>query len=104
MSISRRSFLSSAAAATAAGVFGRDALAHMLQAQQPQATFTNIRRNVGFFTMRGGTVGWLVNSGGVVVVDTQFPDTAAALIQGLNQRSSNRAVDLLLNTHHHGDH
>ena len=74
------------------------------QGQQPQPVFTPIRRNVGTFTMRGGTVGWLVNSRGVVVVDTQFPDSARALLDGLQSRSRNRGVDLVINTHHHGDH
>jgi glyoxylase-like metal-dependent hydrolase (beta-lactamase superfamily II) len=66
--------------------------------------FTPLRRNVGTFTMRGGTVGWLVNAAGVVVVDTQFPAEARALLDGLQSRSSNRGVEILLNTHHHGDH
>ena len=107
MSISRRDFLTRAAAAAAAATVAPNAFAGMVQRapqQQAQAVFTPIRRNVGFFTMRGGTIGWLVNPGAVVAVDSQFPDTAAALIAGLNQRSSNRPVDLLINTHHHGDH
>jgi glyoxylase-like metal-dependent hydrolase (beta-lactamase superfamily II) len=69
-----------------------------------QAVFTPVRRNVGTFTMRGGTVGWLVNPRGVAVVDTQFPAEARALLAGLQERSRNRGVDVLLNTHHHGDH
>jgi cyclase len=39
-----------------------------------------------------------------VVVDTQFPAEGKALLDGLNERSGNRGVDVLLNTHHHGDH
>jgi glyoxylase-like metal-dependent hydrolase (beta-lactamase superfamily II) len=54
--------------------------------------------------MRGGTIGWLVEPNAVVVVDTQFPAEAAALLEGLQARSGNRGVDLLINTHHHGDH
>ncbi|HST59463.1 MAG TPA: MBL fold metallo-hydrolase, partial [Longimicrobium sp.] len=79
---------------------------HPVQPMQTmqQANFTPIRRNVGTFTMRGGTVGWIVNRGGVAVVDTQFPAEARALLAGLQERSRNRGVDVLLNTHHHGDH
>jgi glyoxylase-like metal-dependent hydrolase (beta-lactamase superfamily II) len=40
----------------------------------------------------------------VAVVDTQFPAEARALLEGLQTRSNNRGVDLLINTHHHGDH
>ncbi|HYR07032.1 MAG TPA: MBL fold metallo-hydrolase [Longimicrobium sp.] len=105
MSPSRRDFLATSAGIAAGALLGRPL--HELAAQTTQtaqAVFTPIRRNVGTFTMRGGTVGWLVNPGGVAVVDTQFPAEAQALLAGLQERSRNRGVDVLLNTHHHGDH
>ncbi len=37
------------------------------------------------------------------MIDTQFPDTAAACLAGLPGRGS-RMVDVVLNTHHHFDH
>jgi cyclase len=108
---SRRDFLATSAAVAAGALLGRPlhALASppvrtMQSMQTAQAMFTPIRRNVGTFTMRGGTVGWLVNARGVAVVDTQFPAEARALLAGLQERSRNRGVDVLLNTHHHGDH
>jgi glyoxylase-like metal-dependent hydrolase (beta-lactamase superfamily II) len=105
MSLTRRDFLASSAAAALAGTLGRHGILHAWQqGQAPQPVFTSIRRNVGYFTMRGGTIGWLVNPGAVVVVDSQFPAEATACLQGLNERSSNRPVDFLINTHHHGDH
>ncbi|RMH58323.1 MAG: MBL fold metallo-hydrolase [Bacteroidetes bacterium] len=39
----------------------------------------------------------------MVVVDTQYPDTAEACWSGLRERTT-RPLDLLVNTHHHGDH
>jgi glyoxylase-like metal-dependent hydrolase (beta-lactamase superfamily II) len=66
--------------------------------------FTDLRRNVGFFTGRGGTVGYLIDAKGVAIVDSQFPDSAALLLAGVNERSKSRPVDRLINTHHHGDH
>ncbi|MDF1503241.1 MBL fold metallo-hydrolase [Roseisolibacter sp. H3M3-2] len=106
MAPTRRDFLvTSAGAALAAALAGP--LAAFAQPPQPPPaapTFTPVRRNVGTFTMRGGTVGWLVSPRGVVVVDTQFPAEARALLEGLQARSGNRGVDLLVNTHHHGDH
>lgn len=99
MSPTRRDFLSTTAAAALAASLGRPG---RLFAQEP--AFTPIRRNVGFFTMRGGTIGWLVNPDAVMVVDSQFPAEATACLNGLNGRSNNRGVDLLINTHHHGDH
>ena len=113
MSISRRDFLATSAVALGAGVLGRPALARAWQqppaapAQQMPAwapVFTEIRRGAGFFTGRGGTIGYLINSGGVVVVDSQFPDSAKLCVEGLKERSKNRPVDRLINTHHHGDH
>lgn len=101
MSLSRRSFL--AASAVTLGAFAGHPFRLLSQvAQQP--LFTPVRRNVGTFTMRGGTVGWLVNPRGVAVVDTQFPAEARALLAGLQELSRNRGVDVLINTHHHGDH
>lgn len=66
-------------------------------------TLTALRNNVGIFTERGGTIAWMIDSEAIVVVDTQFPDTAANLITEIKTRST-RQVDLLINTHHHGDH
>ena len=115
--ITRRAFLSNAAAAAAVTWTGRDRLlaqAAGAAAQAPAAApaqaapitpvFTPIRRNVGFFTGRGGTIGYLVDAKGVAVVDSQFRDSAKLMLEGLNERSKNRPVDRLFNTHHHGDH
>ena len=106
MSISRRDFLAQSALAIALGTAGRPAAARAWQQQAPQWTpaFTPLRRNVGFFTGRGGTIGYLIDRGAVVVVDSQFPDSAKMCLEGLNERSGDRGVDLLINTHHHGDH
>ena len=104
MTLSRRDFLTTSAAAALAGRFVNPLLAAAQQGQAPQPVFTPIRRNVGFFTMRGGTIGYLVNAGGVVVIDSQFPAEATACLNGLNERSNGRGVDFLINTHHHGDH
>ena len=104
MSHTRRDFIASSAAAALGVALGRPVDAFARQGAQPQPAFTPVRRNVGTFTMRGGTVGWLVNARGVAVVDTQFPAEAQALLAGLQSRSNNRGVDVLINTHHHGDH
>jgi cyclase len=65
--------------------------------------FKALRRNVGLFTARGGTIGWLVNRDAVAAVDTQFPDTAAVFLKDLHGRD-NRTLDAVIDTHHHGDH
>jgi cyclase len=69
----------------------------------PSVSFTPLRRDVGIFTGRGGTIGWLVTPDAAVVVDSQFPDTARPCLDGLKSRTA-RPIDLLVNTHHHPDH
>jgi glyoxylase-like metal-dependent hydrolase (beta-lactamase superfamily II) len=65
--------------------------------------FADVRRNVGLFTARGGTIGYLITPDGVVVIDSQFADTAPLFLDGLKPKTS-RKIDLLINSHHHGDH
>jgi cyclase len=103
MSPTRRAFVATSAAAAATTLL-RPAFAFGLQAQEAQAVFTPIRGNMGYFTMRGGTIGYLVHPDAVAVVDSQYPEQATRCIAGLNERSGGRAVDCLINTHHHGDH
>jgi glyoxylase-like metal-dependent hydrolase (beta-lactamase superfamily II) len=99
MTISRRTFLSSAALIPALRL-----TAHQAPPQPPPSvSFTPLRRDVGVFTGRGGTIGWLITPEAVVLVDSQFPDTAKLCLEGVKSRSK-RQIDLLINTHHHGDH
>ena len=103
--ISRRAFLGGSAVAIVGGAVAPRWTRAWQQPPAPlSVTFTAIRRNVGFCTGRGGTVGWLIDGKGVAVVDSQFRDSAALLLSGLNERSKDRPVDRLINTHHHGDH
>lgn len=95
----RRRFLGASAAALAATPFanlpavGRDA----------RTNFLELRRGVGTFSARGGTIGWLINDGGALVVDSQFADTARTCVEGLGERDA-LPVDALVNSHHHADH
>ena len=65
--------------------------------------FEDVRLNVGVFTARGGTMGYLVTPDAVVVVDSQFADTAPMFLEGMKSRTS-RKFDMLINSHHHPDH
>jgi glyoxylase-like metal-dependent hydrolase (beta-lactamase superfamily II) len=65
--------------------------------------FKSLRRDVGYFTARGGTIGWLANKDALAAIDTQFPDTAPLFLKGLPGRGG-RKLDVLVNSHHHGDH
>lgn len=101
----RRQFLTASSIALAGATWGRVPL--FAQAPQPATpavtTFTDIRRNVGYFTGQGGTIGWLAGGAGAVAVDAQFPATAKACVEGLQQKSP-KGIQLLINTHYHGDH
>ena len=111
MKLDRRQFLALSSTAISAAPLTR------LLAQQPPApappaaqpapptpVFTDVRRNVGIFTARGGTIGWLINKDAVLVVDTQYADTAKLCIDGLKGKTGGRTIDLVFNTHHHADH
>ncbi len=103
MPLSRRQFVARSAAATAALPFVSSLASATAWAGPPRrAEFLPIRRNVGAFTGRGGTIGYLQSPDALVAVDTQFPDSAQAFLDGLE--GSARGLDLLVNTHHHGDH
>jgi glyoxylase-like metal-dependent hydrolase (beta-lactamase superfamily II) len=110
--VSRRAFIHTSAAAVVGGFAARADWTLAFQQPAPAAqtppqitpVFTELRRNVGLFTGRGGTIGYLVDEKGVAVVDSQYRDAAKLFLDGLNTRSKSRPVDRLINTHHHGDH
>ncbi|MPY89153.1 MAG: MBL fold metallo-hydrolase [Luteitalea sp.] len=102
MGWNRREFLTGSTLA----IVGSTLRPTTLWAQQPQAVstkFQDLRGNVGIFTGSGGTIGWYLADDGLVVIDSQFPDTAKACLEGLRKKSE-REIDALINTHHHGDH
>jgi glyoxylase-like metal-dependent hydrolase (beta-lactamase superfamily II) len=94
--LSRRDFLLTSSAAL--GTFGR-----AVAQEPPQTSFDPLRGNVAVFSGRGGSIGMLVAPDGLVVVDSQFQDTAKIALGNLKQMSA-RPIDFLINTHHHGDH
>lgn len=65
--------------------------------------FAPIRRGVGVFEGEGGTIGWLINDDALVVIDTQSPESATTFWTGIQERTD-RSIELLINSHHHGDH
>jgi cyclase len=102
--MNRRDFIRSSLVLSA-GV----AVAGRLGAQAPAAPavsatqFTPLRGDVGIFTGRGGTIGWLASRDALAVVDTQFPDTALTCLRGI-PGIGKRTIDATINTHHHLDH
>jgi glyoxylase-like metal-dependent hydrolase (beta-lactamase superfamily II) len=114
--MNRRAFLVRSSALAAASLLLRSKMFSQSSSSAPAPTptatrtpaptateFRPLRRNVGLFIGRGGTIGWLASRESLVVVDTQFPDTAALCLAGLPERGT-RLVDVVFNTHHHADH
>jgi len=113
--MNRRDFLLRSSLFTAAGLIARSRVfgqapgttppaAALAQPPLPPLTeFRPLRRDVGLFTGRGGTIGWLAGKDALGVVDTQFPDTAGICLLGLPGRAG-RTLDVVINTHHHADH
>lgn len=101
MALDRRQFLTVSSLALVGSAIRMPAWAQA--PAPPQTAFTDLRRGVGVFTGNGGTIGWLITPDGALAVDSQFPQTAEACIAGLKPRAP-RGIELLINTHHHGDH
>ena len=110
MTITRRQFVSTSSLSLAAVGLTRVPLLGQTPAGQPPAAqappvtkFEEIRRGVGIFTATGGTIGYLLNNDGGIAVDSQYMQTAEICVAGLKQKAP-KGLELLINTHHHGDH
>ncbi|MBO6574340.1 MAG: MBL fold metallo-hydrolase [Rhodothermales bacterium] len=98
--LSRRAFLGGFSALSVGAALRPTSLFAVPQ----RGKFTPIRRGVGTFEARGGTTGYLISPDALVVIDSQYPETAEECWQGLQERAGDRRIDVLANTHHHGDH
>ena len=101
--MNRREFIIHSSLLASSGLFLRSRLGAQAPAAPAKPAFTaskSVRRGVGYFTGRGGTIGYLSSPSALVVVDTQFPDTAL-LCRDLLIGKTGRSIDVTLNTHHH---
>jgi hypothetical protein len=102
MSANRRQFINASTLALAGAAVARVPLVGQAPPQAPAAPpvtkFEDLRRNVGIFSGQGGTIGWLATPDGALAVDSQFPATAAACVDGLKAKSPT-GIDMLINTH-----
>lgn len=62
-----------------------------------------LTETIGVFTEKGGTIVFMIGKEGLTIVDAQFPEQSQHLINELIKRSQ-LPFELLINTHHHGDH
>jgi cyclase len=96
--------LSLAAAWPSTRLLGQAAAPQQAPPPPLRTSFVDVRGNVGIFNGRGGTTGTYVAKGAVVVVDTQYPNDAQICLDGLKTKAGGRAVDVVIDTHFHGDH
>jgi len=99
MKLHRRDFARLSILAAAAAALPSPPLA----SEEDTGHLAKIRGGVGTFTLRGGTIGWLLLPGAAVVVDSQMADTAPHCARSLSTRH-HPPFDALVNTHHHRDH
>ncbi len=104
MKHSRRSFLHANSAMSAAMLLPNTSWFFNYLAAAP-GEMTLLRKQVGIYTERGGTMGWFIDQkeSAIVVIDSQFPEQATNCIT-LIREQLDRPIDYLVNTHHHGDH
>ncbi|MEW6323507.1 MAG: MBL fold metallo-hydrolase [Acidobacteriota bacterium] len=107
MNLNRRQFVSTSVLALAGASVARVPAFGQQPAGAPAAPpvtrFEELRRGVGMFHGQGGTIGYLVNGDGALAVDSQFMNTAEIAVKGLREKAP-KGIELLINTHHHGDH
>jgi len=101
MNITRKDFIKSSSVLLGGLFLGGSKLLEVLQ--DDMKGFKTIRDNIGIYTERGGTILWYVSNDGIAIVDAQFPESAKNMYAGVKKKSDKR-IDYLFNTHHHGDH
>ncbi len=100
--IQRRDFVKISGVLTGLGFTSMNSFAASL-IQDDAYNVKMLRGSVGIFTARGGTIVWRIADDGIAIVDTQFPPSAKQMIDEVKKRSE-RKIDYVINTHHHGDH
>ncbi len=73
--------------------------------RRPEDVFTlrPLGGNVYVLYGRGGNIGFYVGPDSVVMVDSQFQDVAPAVVRQI-RTVTDKPIQYLVNTHHHGDH
>ena len=98
----RRNFLRNTGLTLASLAFlNKESLAAFLA--DPAWKIKMLTDDIGVFSEKGGTILFMLNKEGTIVVDAQFPDSAQHLIDELKTKTE-KPYRLLINTHHHGDH
>ena len=103
MLITRKDFIKSSSILLGGLFVGGSRFNSLFHTQDMGKGFKGISDNIGIYTEKGGTILWYISTDGIAIVDAQFPDSAKNLLNGIRKRSDKK-IDYLFNTHHHGDH
>ncbi len=76
----------------------------LLNLSRYNGPFYTIRNKIGYFSGRGGTIGWYISNRSIVVIDSQFQNSAQDFLKGIFDYGQGGSDRYLFNTHHHGDH
>lgn len=97
--MNRKTFLKNVSFLTAGTVLAPA----LLKSIKQDSPFTLLGENIGYFSGRGGTIGWFVTDDAIVTIDSQFQNSAEDFLNGITNYG-NGPTRVLFNTHHHGDH
>ena len=98
----RRSFIKNTTLTLGAlALLSKSTLASFLA--DPAYQIKMLTDDIGVFTESGGTILFMLGKKGTVVVDSQFPGSAKHCIDEIMKKTK-KPFELLVNTHHHGDH
>ncbi len=98
----RRIFIKNTALTLGAlALFSKSTFAALLA--DPSYKIKMLTDSIGIFTESGGTILFVINKKGIIVVDAQFPESAKHCISEIKLKTS-KQFTLLINTHHHSDH
>ncbi|MFA7288173.1 MAG: MBL fold metallo-hydrolase [Melioribacteraceae bacterium] len=101
MEISRKQFIKSSFLLTGGLFLQGSSFFNLLE--DGKNGIKKLRNNIGIYIEKGGTIGWYAGKDYSVVIDSQFPDSAKNFFDNFSKMSGGK-IDLLFNTHHHGDH
>ena len=101
MNLNRRSFIKSSSLLLG-GILIHEKDIFGLSINEVQ-NLRSVRNNIRIYNEKGGTIGCYVEGDTVIVIDSQFPDSASNFKNELNSLTT-RKINYLINTHHHNDH
>ena len=102
MDLNRRTFLKSSSILFGGlALQGHKSIENLIFADKNK--LSEIRNSIGTYNEKGGTIGWYVEGDTVIVIDSQFPDSAKNFKAELESKTTRR-INYLINTHHHNDH